>query len=747
MRNAAPLPWLAVVLALVTPTRPHAAEPKQVRPTTESKTPARLELPVLREQRKTAAHRKRRIIFNNDGDDACYYNKKGTAAGLLEIRTTPLLGSQVDTIFYSTSSCFPCFSHNTKVGEVFTCRENKFENNCVPALLAQGTDPLRIMVDYCKQHQTEVFWSLRMNDTHDAASTWYGPLLLTEFKRQHPEFIVGSRTKHPKHGAWSAADYTRSEVRDLCFRIIEEICQNYDIDGIELDFFRHASFFRRVAWGEAAGTEELGMMTDLVRRVRQMTEREGLKRGRPILVAARVPDSVEFCQGIGLDLEQWLSEGLLDLLVTTGYFRLNRWEYSVELGHRFGVPVYPCLSDSRVRDEAGPFHRRSLEAYRARAAQAWLAGADGIYLFNLFSPRLPHWRELGDATALQGLDKLYFATFRDGSASRYLPDGNKLYRIPVIVPRNPRVVTSSSPQEVDIVVAEAPAGPAAPETICHVRLGKPDYAECVVLELNDRLLTQRTAADDWLSFPFDPGLLRRGVNRVRIAVDPSRRQMQATAGKRDEWDVSWQGKVLAKYPERLPWRSLVECTDYAEEVRDGCLFLADRSTGASEMANLVYPWRLDPETETVVETRVKVVDSSAPLGVCLRIANGTTMEYVTLGEQSVGLHYAELTKALDTTSAFHTYRIVAKARDIRVYVDGKLLLDGSGTLTVSALDKSRWLPLLYGLAEWNACSLTFGSATGPGTGAAMWEYIRFRSAMKAVSVTDLLIAVSFPKSD
>ena len=703
---------------------------------------AKMTLSALRQARKAAAHRKRRIIFNNDGDDACYHNKKGTAEGLLDIRTTPLLGSQVDTILYSTASCFPSFIHNTKIGEVFTCRENKFQHNCVPALIAQGTDPLRIMVDHCKKHRIEVFWSLRMNDTHDSSSAWYGPLLFTQFKRDHPECIVGSKAKGPKHGAWSAADYTRPEVRDLCFRIIEEVCQNYDVDGIELDFFRHPSFFRRVAWGSRAGAQELGMMTDLVRRVRHMTEQEGVKRGRPILVAARVLDSAEYCKGIGLDVDQWLSEGLLDMLVTTGYFRLNRWEYSVEWGHRYGVPVYPCLSDSRVRGETGKLRRRSIESYRARAAQAWQAGADGIYLFNLFNPRLPHWRELGDAAMLRGRDKLYFATYRDGRASRYLPDGNRFSGVPVIVPRNPRVLTSRAAEDIEIAVAEDMSA-GQPKVACRLRLGKPEDAAQLSVSLNGAALEKGTVAGDWLTCPVEPKLVRKGANVVRIAVRRDSPSQQGRGAPRDEWDVHWEGRKLVKYPARLPWRSLVECSDYAEEERDGRLFMADRGTGAAEMVNLAYPWHVGPAGETVVEARAKVAQSSDPLGVCLRVANGASVEYLALREKSVGLHYANMTRPFDTTRAFHTYRIVMKKSDIRVFVDGKLILNGRGKFTTSARDKSRWLPFLFGLGDWNRCSLTFGSASGPGTGAAAWEFVRFRGGVKVVSLIDLVLSVRY----
>ena len=58
----------------------------------------------IRELRKAAAHRRRRIIFDNDGCDAVYYAKEATPEALLKCRTIDIVGTQVDTIVYCTWS-------------------------------------------------------------------------------------------------------------------------------------------------------------------------------------------------------------------------------------------------------------------------------------------------------------------------------------------------------------------------------------------------------------------------------------------------------------------------------------------------------------------------------------------------------------------------------------------------------------------------------------------------------------------
>ena len=104
--------------------------------------PQRLTREQLLKDRRKAAHSPRRIIFNNDGDDVIYTKKEPTREALLALRTSPLLGSQVDSIFYSNSLCFGQALHNSKVMEPFTCTDDIFIDNGLPQLMARGLDPI-----------------------------------------------------------------------------------------------------------------------------------------------------------------------------------------------------------------------------------------------------------------------------------------------------------------------------------------------------------------------------------------------------------------------------------------------------------------------------------------------------------------------------------------------------------------------------------------------------------------------------
>ena len=100
----------------------------------------------------------------------------------------------------------------------------------------------------------------------------------------------------------------------MVFRVLQEVCSNYEIDGLLLDFFRHLPTFKTTVLGGDATAAELELLTHLFRRIRRMADEVGAKRGRPILLAVRAPDSLGYAKALGLDLERWMQD---DLIVET----------------------------------------------------------------------------------------------------------------------------------------------------------------------------------------------------------------------------------------------------------------------------------------------------------------------------------------------------------------------------------------------------------------------------------------------
>ena len=372
-------------------------------------------------KRKDLARRKRRIIFNDDGDDVWHPNAS-TPEGFVSVRLKHMLGTQADTLFYCTTQSFNYFSHNTKVGQVFLKREGPFANNNMQTLLDQGTDPLKLAVEFAHSNGIEAVWTLRMNDIHDA----FTPPLWPQWKTDHPDALLGKAAdwgaNPPGSQArwWAGVNFYRKDVRARTVELIEEVARNYDVDGIDLDWLRHPIHFPETIRGEPVKQEAIGLLTVLVRDIRAAITRIERERGRTILLATRVPLTIQQGRYIGTDIQTWVKEGLVDFVtIGGGYvpFSMPTAEIAA-LCHKHDVPVYPCISASGMSRRA-PFGKGQLygiEGWRATAANAFAQGADGISLFNLFpSPgNAAHNRlvrqafsELGDPGTLAGKDKLF----------------------------------------------------------------------------------------------------------------------------------------------------------------------------------------------------------------------------------------------------------------------------------------------------------------------------------------------------
>lgn len=382
--------------------------------------------------RKQAARRKRRIIMNNDGNDA-WGGARGdpkTPENFLAKRTSPLLGSQVDAIFYCTG-VFNVYTHRSRETELRADRDP--EKGFVKALHDLGTDPLEVMVKYCREHGLEVFWSMRMNDTHDSGKD----SVLCQWKQDHPEYLVGRRDQEVgfPYGCnrWSSVDYGIPEVREKVYRILQDVCTRYDVDGIELDFFRHPVLFRPQMTGQPVTQEHSDLLTELIRRMRAMTESIGRKRNRPMLVAIRVPDSVGYCKAIGIDLVRWLDDDLVDIVVGSDYFKLEPWENLAAFGRKYETPVYACFESRRIMNGGRPEETTAIKVWRGEALNAWKAGVDGIYTFNRFNPNDVIFRELGDPALLETLERVDQTVYVADIWSRpetWLKDGDKYVQEP-----------------------------------------------------------------------------------------------------------------------------------------------------------------------------------------------------------------------------------------------------------------------------------------------------------------------------
>jgi len=345
------------------------------------------ETAALDAARKQAAHRRRRVIFNNDGDDI-WAPGADTTERFLASRHTPLIGTHVDSIFYCTTQSFNLFTHQTKVAEVFTAKGGQFANNNLAKFLEQDTDGLRMSNAFARQQGMETMWTLRMNDIHDAWTPQFRPRWKQEDPTRIMSTLAASADFEDRRRLWSLVDFEHPDVKPRLLEIIEEVLVNYDVDGIELDFLRAPFYFRSSFAGDDATAKQIGVMTRLVRAIRRLVLRVSERQGKPLLLAVRVPSTLALGRKIGIDVAAWLQEKLIDVMALGGgYITFDLpIQKMVDLARQHDVPVYPCLSQSGLmaRPPRGENTKQPPEAWLGAAARVWEDGAAGIYTFNLF---------------------------------------------------------------------------------------------------------------------------------------------------------------------------------------------------------------------------------------------------------------------------------------------------------------------------------------------------------------------------
>jgi hypothetical protein len=346
----------------------------------------------------------RRLLYNSDGTNIFIYRDEVTPGDVFA-RVDEVADSQVTTFLICPNAGQNMY-YPSRLVTMFeaapdeTNRLYRRMSDNLKRLVAEGHDPIGMVVDRAREKGLEAFITFRMNELHDV-NTPDSPLLC-DFWKSHPEYRVGG------HGVWGAEalNYAVPEVRAYFLAALTEVCERFNLDGLELDFMR---FPRYLPPGPDEAVEHAAIMTGFVAAVRRMVEARGQARGRPILLSARVPSWLKGCRAIGLDPAEWTRRRLIDFL-TVGPFLST--EVDIPVGEFKatcpGIPVYTSIEFGIGGRMMTP------QMVRAAAAMLYDAGSDGIYSFNYFcarevglEPDFSVFQEIGGPETLAGTDKLY----------------------------------------------------------------------------------------------------------------------------------------------------------------------------------------------------------------------------------------------------------------------------------------------------------------------------------------------------
>ena len=516
------------------------------------------------------AGRPHRLILCNDGGTLQGLTVEAPigAQGLADVTIGPLVDTQVDTLYWQLGTdpgiatpshrLSDVYSHDTRIGPRFGADGARFDSagswrmyENTSSLLAQGTDPAAVVIEHGHRAGLEVFLSFRVNDIHDGSLSGPEHPLFSPRKREHPEWLLGPVSK-PAEGRIAgisrfAYDFGVAAVRDYKLALASEAIENYELDGLDLDFCR---FPRLFAEGEEAQGAEL--LTDLLSRIRAALDRKSERIGKRLLLSVRVPPTYALAGTFGIDVEAWLELGLLDILIAgvvhTSMHRVPVEEYvracrgtDVQvIAQNLGMFWYGRPHSARVLyHEPGVYPDAMC---RAAAANYWRAGVDGLYLWNnhvieyWWDDRYGRgpWHEIADPALIAERDKHYVVD----NPHEWLEWAQELGAPPVPAGPLPAALhAAGDATAVDLDIADDVASAAARGSFAQATLRllvvNLTARDALDYHLNDTPLDASSATsrilynDFWYELTLSPGALRQGWNRLRITV--RRRNPQVAA--------------------------------------------------------------------------------------------------------------------------------------------------------------------------------------------------------------------------
>ena len=438
--------------------------------------------------------------------------------------------SQVDSVFYCTTLDTGNYWHRSKIAQLCTAPSQGIELSqevrLVETLAQRDTDTLALSVDFLHRHGKEVFWSHRMNPMESMGADW----ILSDFKRGHPEWWLGREGDDEKYPSsdqrhwYRVLDYGVPEVREYILAVTAEVIENYDVDGVELDYLRDPFLFKETFSDPVVpvSDEHCAVMLDFHRKVRGMLDAKARRIGRPLLLALRVPKWVELSKRIGIDIEAHLEADVVDILVGSGGYTpfAPAPAELVALAHRYDVPAHLCISASGMlnRLKLPESARETMGAWRGAAMNIFDWGADGPYVFNTNVPGMPATAiedeilsEIGDPAVMRGKDMLFAIDSWEPMRSHgwvitsIREDG--------LLP----IKLAGEGDERSFHVGADPEAMATPSLTVRAYFSADGDKERTIVQLNGRTLAEGDDCRGYLSFDVEPDIIARGSNRLSAA--------------------------------------------------------------------------------------------------------------------------------------------------------------------------------------------------------------------------------------
>ena len=251
--------------------------------------------------------KKPRLIYYNDAHH--FHGKRMEPKASIHMLQWPVdevAGTGVDTLVFGLGYG-DVFFHQSKVGRVVGQNKEVWESyidwrimRMVEEAAKLGTDQLREVVNRGKELGINVLSSLKMQNTHAPGANRCGKL-----RWDHEEKVcIGEEGRYQ----WGY-DYALDLVREYKLAIVKEVLDDYEADGIELDFMFGSQYLK------SDEPDAAGIMSGFMGDLRKLTREIGEKQHREIPIMVRICLEREDNLAMGLDIEAWLADGNVDYVI------------------------------------------------------------------------------------------------------------------------------------------------------------------------------------------------------------------------------------------------------------------------------------------------------------------------------------------------------------------------------------------------------------------------------------------------
>ena len=383
-----------------------------------------------------------RIMFDHDGrHPLIYMYEPPIYREELEAAVDELAGTPVEALMLMLGD-IRSLLYETRAGELWGQNVQQWPHAIwrrahqnFTALIQRGEDPLRVLCNRAHAKGMLLYATLltQQGGRERMLKSWENEDFDPEDWRLdvQPLDIGASGDIEPDWPGYRCPDFKHDEVRDGTLAVIQEVLDNYPVDGLELQLTYEPYYFHpdQVEAGRAIMNAWMGQVHEAVKKG---------AGGRELVV--HVPADLAAGLAVGLDPVAWIRQGIVDVVVAGalgvggGVDPSMDFRPLVEGARGTQCRVHAAVASRVNTDRIG---EGTIEMMRASACNAWAQGVDGIYLEHWFgcwpyeADFYEKLREIPHPDIMAAKDKIYHIAKATSPSSRSAAAPHKAKALPV----------------------------------------------------------------------------------------------------------------------------------------------------------------------------------------------------------------------------------------------------------------------------------------------------------------------------